>query len=276
MKFSEIFKFLCSKFFWKNILISFAILVAILVALFVSLRFVTRHGEEIPVPALTGLYTEEAKLMLEKLSLQAQVVDTVYVRGKNPGEVVEQTPAAGSTVKSGRQIYLTINSTKKKMMPLPDMTDVSFRQAKATLEALGFLVQINYVPSEFVGLVRGVSYQKKPIEAGTYLPDGALLTLSVGAEMGEEGEAKVPNLLNMTYLSAVQRIQASGFTLGSVSFHKTPQSGDDTDNYFVYKQSLAAGEWALQGKRIDLSLTKDLKEVQDEIQVPTSTEEEFF
>jgi beta-lactam-binding protein with PASTA domain len=38
------------------------------------------------------------------------VVDSVYVKSKLKGSIIDQKPAAGSTVKKNRIVFLTINA----------------------------------------------------------------------------------------------------------------------------------------------------------------------
>ncbi len=64
---------------------------------------------EVIVPSLVGSSKEEALAALQKLTLTASVVEKV-VAGAVPGTVTEQSPKAGSKVKPGAKVTLTVAS----------------------------------------------------------------------------------------------------------------------------------------------------------------------
>ena len=172
MNIKTIFQFLKSKFFWKNILLAIGIFLALFIFVLIMLRFITRHGEEVVVPDLRGMYLEEAEVALQNSGITFEVIDSVYLRSKGKGEITEQSPMPDTKVKKGRKIYVTVNSKSKKQVTVPEMRDVSYRQAKATLEALGFEVEITYKSSEFDNLVMDVKHSDISLAAGAHLEDG--------------------------------------------------------------------------------------------------------
>ena len=79
----------------------------------------TRHGETISVPAVRSLAYDRAVDMLTAEGLKGIVADSVYDNRTQPGTVIEQNPKAGTIVKEGREVYLTINAFSPKMVTLP-------------------------------------------------------------------------------------------------------------------------------------------------------------
>ena len=69
----------------------------------------------------------DAQKMLDSKDMQYQVIDSVYKPDKAPGMVMEQSPAAGSKIKSYRSIYITINAKMPPGVALPDVRDLSLR-----------------------------------------------------------------------------------------------------------------------------------------------------
>jgi beta-lactam-binding protein with PASTA domain len=274
MTWKKMWKFLCSGFFWKNIGVAFCIIVFVVFVTLVSLRFATRHGEEITVPDLIGLYEEEANVMLNERGIVGVLIDSAYVKGKLPGEILEQNPQKGSLVKKDRKVYYTVNSKMAKTVPLPDLSDVSFRQGKAVLESLGFVVgEIIYEFSEYDGLIRSVLYDEKEVAFGTPLADGANLILVVGKSCLES--ASTPNLLHLTRQQAEMLLTSSGFVLGAVFYDGTQPLSEEEDRlYKVYKQSPEANVDLSQGTRIDIWLTMDAAKMYEESE--PELEEEFF
>ena len=114
----------------------------------------THHNQAIEVPDLRGLQPEEAKEILSRKDLRLQITDSVYSKTIAPGAVVEMIPPAGSKVKQNRIIFLTINAKTSQTVEVPDMFEISQRQAEATLKSLGFVIDsIEYVPYKYKGLV---------------------------------------------------------------------------------------------------------------------------
>ena len=87
------------------------VLVAVLVSgAYLLLGAVTKHNQEITVPDLTGMSVEEAGRLLASEKMRLNIVDSVYVKRMGRGLVYRQNPKAGSKVKEGRCIHLTINA----------------------------------------------------------------------------------------------------------------------------------------------------------------------
>ncbi|MDD3479114.1 MAG: PASTA domain-containing protein [Paludibacteraceae bacterium] len=275
MSLPTVFNFLKSKFFWINVGVAILSVIVLTIIVLFSLKFFTKHGEQVAVPDVTGLYVEEADVLLKKQDLSYQVVDSVYVRDKLQGEILEQIPRAESNVKTGRIVYLTLNSKSDKMIILPQVQNVSYRQARATLEAIGFVVSnIEYKPSEFPDLVMGIRVGQTPVRAGDRLRAGASVVLIVGSQT--QGETAVaPDLIGFTQSAAEQLILQNNFVVGSVDFDVPPTNEADKANYFVYRQSPEPTTSYELGRRINIWLTKDADKMSGKSSKET-TEEDFF
>lgn len=272
---STIWNLLKSKFFWKNIGIAFVVSMLLLLVTILMLNRLTRHGEQIEVPDLIGLNEEEARVFLTQKGIVPDIIDSVQIRDYKPGEIVEQNPAPHTFVKKNRHIYLTVNARQKRMLPVPDLKDVSFRQAKAMLESVGFEVSgVVYVPSEFPGLVQNVRYENVIVDAGTRLPDGAKVELVVGQSDDSNDVVEVPSFLTLSYDEAQRALADAGFVLGAVVNDETILSDAEQQEAFVWKQIPQSNEWVTRGKRIDLWLTKNPDKFNNP--VVQETEEEIF
>jgi beta-lactam-binding protein with PASTA domain len=220
---------------------------------------------------------EEAQILLTKQGLYAQVVDSVYVRDKRLGTIIDQIPAANSTVKRNRPIYLIINSRKVRQVTLPDVSDVSYRQADAMLQSIGMSVSsVEYAPSEYKDLVTEVKYHGRSILPGTLVPEGSSVVLVVGSGLGN-AEGAAPALKGMGIEEATKIVETSMFVIGSVEYDVTP-SGNEAD-YIIYRQRPSAGSLLPAGSRIHIFLSKEksrMNEVFEEDKKPEETEEQFF
>lgn len=175
-------KFLRRNSLIGNIVLMIVISIAIIMALLFWVGHYTRHGDSVIVPPLRGLSFLEAEKVLKDQGLRGEIVDSNYFEGLAPGSVYESLPEEGAKVKPGRIIFLTVNAFSPKLVQLPsNLEGMSMRQAKATLEGLGFrVVQIRQVPGEFNGLTAGVedSYGRT-IAPGTKLQAKSSLVLLV-------------------------------------------------------------------------------------------------
>ncbi|MFV0538298.1 MAG: PASTA domain-containing protein [Dysgonomonas sp.] len=166
----------------KNLLLMAAVGLVLIIIVLTALRFYTKHNESITVPSVKGLQAEEAMNILHSSGLGYEISDSVYQAEGVPGSVIEQVPIGESNVKKGRTIFLIVKARGVQMIAIPELKDVSRRQAEAQLNSLGFTrITIEEVPAAYKGLVISVSYRGKNIAPGQKIPKGASLVLTVGA-----------------------------------------------------------------------------------------------
>ena len=100
---------------------------------------------------------DEAAEFFKNSKLRYNVIDSVFSKDVAPGSIVELVPGVGSKVKEGRIVFVTINALTSQMAVIPEVEDLSFRQAYALLRARGFSsVEIEYVPGDYKDLAMGV------------------------------------------------------------------------------------------------------------------------
>ncbi|MFD2917164.1 PASTA domain-containing protein [Psychroserpens luteus] len=165
-------QFLKSKTFFKQIGLA---VIALVVIVFLTMRYLsytTNHGEFIEVPELTGKSLETVKIELNDHDLVMEIQDSANYNPKYPKfSVIEQYPTAGSQVKENRKIYLTLNPSGYRKVSVPNIVRRTFRQAKPTLETLGFKVgSVTYVDDIGKEEVIAIKYKGKTIKAGDMLP----------------------------------------------------------------------------------------------------------
>lgn len=178
---TEFFKKLTGRYLWGNILAMCLFVVLVVVAAQIGLNYYTHHGESIAVPNLRNIPIENAMDVAEELGLVIVVSDTGYIKTLAPGTVLEQIPAPGTFVKSGRTVYLTINAINTPTVSLPDIIDnSSYREAVAKLRSKGFKIgEPQYIPGE-KDWVYGVLFNGRNVASGQRLPIEAKLVIQVG------------------------------------------------------------------------------------------------
>jgi beta-lactam-binding protein with PASTA domain len=265
-------------FILKNLLIAAGVVVILGWGVLICLDFYTHHGEAEIVPDLRGSYIEEAEILLKKQGLTVQVIDSVYVPNRKLGTIIEQIPVANSTLKRNRPVYVVINSRQVHQVVMPDLINLSYRQADAMLQSIGVNVRnVEYAPSEYKDLVIGVKYHERIIAAGTRVSEGSSVILIVGNGMGTV-TGSVPTLKGMPLDDATQIVLKDSFVIGSMQYDVPPTSSNEKQ-YFIYRQHPAGGSQAPVGSRIDIYLTRDkarLNETFEDEKKPEEKEEQFF
>lgn len=257
---------------WNFVAAGVLVIVAIIV-LVVWLSTYTQHGIEVTVPDIKGMSVTEASDRLDIDQLELVVVDSTYSRKVPLGTIVEQTPVAGSHAKHGRAIYVTVNAMSRKMVPLPDLRDVSARQAQSTLEGMQFRVEdIVYRPSAYRDLVLDVwlPETEETLEPGTRLEEGSKVILVVGMGQGS-AEVEVPELKGMSLADARQRLLTCGLVIGSYEYDEEPTE-ETAELYMIYWQHIGAGERLREGSPVNVKLSVDLSKAVSS----DSGEEGFF
>jgi beta-lactam-binding protein with PASTA domain len=175
-------KFLISKTFLKQIALA---LVAVVVLCFIILKWLnvsTNHGEFETVPDLTGKSISVAQIELKENNLVMQIQDSANFNPDYPKfSVIEQEPPSGAKVKENRKIYITLNPSGYRKILVPDLKEKTFRQAKPTLEALGFKVgKITYQDNIGKDLVLKMTHKGSTINEGDELAKTSVIDLVLG------------------------------------------------------------------------------------------------
>ncbi len=171
-----------------NIISAFVVAGVLVFIIMKWLDYYTRHGEAVTVPVVEDMTLAQGLKQLKQNGLEGVVSDSIYVRDREGGIILDVNPPAGSKVKEGRTIYITINTNNIPLVSLPDVIDnSSARQARALMSATGFkLTENELIPGER-DWVYGVKYNDRELLLGEKVPIGATLTLMVGS-----GEKELP------------------------------------------------------------------------------------
>lgn len=152
----------------------------------------TNHNQAVYVPDVRGLQIEDAAPFLEQNMLRYEIADSIFSKEVTPGAIVDLMPEANAKVKKNRIVYITVNAKTEETAPIPDIADISFRQAYALLRARGFMdVEYKYVSGEYRDLTIGVEYGGQIIGTGTRVPLTAklILVISDGNILQQEGDS---------------------------------------------------------------------------------------
>ena len=194
----------------------------------------TRHGESITVPSFEGMTLDQVKEVIKNKPLKYKVNDTVYVKEALPMAVIKQNPPANQKVKEDRRIYLTINAPVPPFTKIPELADVSLKQARLILNSAGLEEgKLTYVSCVGKNVVKSASIEGKPIKKSMKVRKGTKVDM-VLCEGGGGGSMEVEDLTGMAYSEAVQFIRMSDLTLGTIELEGG--LSNETQGY-VYAQS---------------------------------------
>jgi beta-lactam-binding protein with PASTA domain len=96
-------------------------------------KFISLHGQEYELPDFTGMDAEQIKMFKNKENVynyRLVINDSVFVPDKKGGIILSQDPAARSKVKKGRKVYLSIVALSMPNVEMPNLVDLSLRQAE--------------------------------------------------------------------------------------------------------------------------------------------------
>ena len=167
-----------------------------------------------PVPDIRGKAVEEAQEMegVKDIFL-IEVQGTRTTEEYQPGQIVEQDPAAGRTRKSNLVIQVYVAAEPEKV-PMKDLVGMEYRQARVLLTDMGLDLKITTetVSSDKYGadaVIETVPAADEPLVAGQTV----ILRVSTGPET-----VTVPTFTGQDIANAVQNAQDLGLTVGEITY----------------------------------------------------------
>ena len=167
-----------------------------------------------PVPDIRGKTVEEAQEMegVKDIFL-IEVQGTRTTEEYQPGQIVEQDPAAGRTRKSNLVIQVYVAAEPEKV-PMKDLVGMEYRQARVLLTDMGLDLKITTetVSSDKYGadaVIETVPAADEPLVAGQTV----ILRVSTGPET-----VTVPSFTGQDIANAVQNAQDLGLTVGEITY----------------------------------------------------------
>lgn len=158
-----------------------ATIVVVLVAL-QWLKSTTNHGEFVEVPDFSKMSVMEMRKTVEDAGLRYQILDSSNYNPDYPRfSILDQNPPAGNKVKANRKIYLTVNPSGYKKVSVPDIIQVTQRNATSMLRAVGLEVErVTYIDELGKDMVYNMKFKGKYVKPGDKLPKTSKIELICG------------------------------------------------------------------------------------------------
>lgn len=205
--------FLKQKKFYINLLL---IVVASFLILWLTIRMLnvyTRHGKVYEMPDFSGLTTQEVERAYGD-DYHFILIDSIYSKTQKPGSIVQQDPLPGSKVKHGRNVYYIIVAKTPERTVMPNLNNLSLRQAIVLLESSGLEVkELEYVDHFARNAVCEQRYDGLVIKPGTELIKGSKITLYIGLGPDKK-DTKLPALYGIPASEVRRTLNMAGLNLG--------------------------------------------------------------
>lgn len=213
----------------------------------VVMPYYVRLGDETELPDVEELPLAEAKNKLQAEGFTVIVADSVYNANSEIGTVVEQMPLPYSTVKRGRNVYLTVSIGEKPII-MPNLFYKSPREAELILKSNGLELAstfYEYNDISLEGVVIAQSYpQGQVVKAGT--------KISITVSLGPFPKQKVvPNLVGKSLDAARKQMQLLGVKDISVNYEERENILPET----VLAQSVKEGTPISEDTQLELTVS---------------------
>jgi beta-lactam-binding protein with PASTA domain/predicted Ser/Thr protein kinase len=193
------------------------------------------------VPDVAGQTEGQATRALTGKGFEVQV-ERDFDDSVPQGDVIRQDPGAGQTIQEGATVTIVV-SRGPPPIKVPDLTGQPAADARATLEALGFKVEVTKDFSSDVSRDHVIGTDPP---SGTKVPKGSTVTMSVSK--GPK-TFPMPDVVGMQREAAVQKLEAFGLSVKVVEVPGTH------GNQVVY-QDPDPGVTVEQGQQVTIYVTQ--------------------
>ena len=243
---------------------AFVLALIILACIFIPKLF-GKSSAAIECPNLLGLVYDEVITSPEyskyTITLSKQGKD--YSSEYPAGQIMEQTPDAGKSIKGKYEIIVTVSLGPKKIV-LEDYTNYNINTAKEALDTLGLKYTIENVYSDEVSenfIVRTDPPANTAVDEGTEIK----IYLSLGPA---PKFVVVDSFVGLTESEAKRSIEENGLTVGGIERQPDPTVPEG----IVIKQGLTIGSTVNKGTSVNLVISsgKPIVDVNLSMPVPAS------
>ena len=224
------------------------LLVAAVLLLFGGFKFATSlfdSADDIAVPDIVGQSVLEAQKTLLDNDLTIEVEDNIYTDTMERGLIISQSPSAGTKVKAGRNVTVIV-SLGPSLIEVPDLSGMTEREAKVTLESYGLTIGKTSTGYSDEYKKDEIIFQSP--KAATKVEEGTTVDLIIS--LGSQPEAiTAPNVVGVDLTQARQIILANGLLEGEITYVTSNEYYENV----VVSQSISGQ--TLQGSTVDLTVS---------------------
>ncbi len=215
----------------------------------------TQYGHGITVPDITRMPLDQAAEKLTSRGLRYELAAKRSNDAFPPDYVIDQNPNAGMIVKPNRKIYITINTMSTPSVVVPDVRNLSLRNATIQLQNSGLMPgNVTYESSRFRN-----SVLRQSIPSGRRVEQNTTVDLIVGDGLGS-AMVTVPDITNMHLAEAQNVLREAGLRVGTIHFQATDRVSPNT----VLNYTPDDVQNVFEGTAIDLIVSVSRSEDEEE------------
>ena len=206
-------------------------------------------SKELYLPDCRMLEEQEATSKLSDLDLDVKIVYLPYNSNYDPGTVTHMVPSPFTKIKTNRIVTLSIAGNKKPI-EVPNLRELSIRNAKIKIAETGFVLDTVYYNYSSI-IDEGLVIDQTP-DDGAIIISGSSISIHV-SKGHPTYYYTIPNLTNLSLKRATDKIQSEGLKLGEIRYIYNPQLIPDT----VVDQGFPPGFKVAVPVQIDLEVSKN-------------------
>jgi beta-lactam-binding protein with PASTA domain len=197
-----------------HVLAMIGVSLVILVIVFSIIKLYARQGQEYELPDVVGMNIAELQAD-NPIELDVVVMDSIFRPGQEGGRILTQDPKAGTMVKKGRKLYITMTAYSPEDAVLPELAGLTVRQAVSELANAGLETgELKFVEDRYKNSVIDQSCKGKTVYAGQQIPRGSVIDLTVG--LGDStGRSVVPFVIGKSSDKARRDILSASLNVGN-------------------------------------------------------------
>ena len=196
----------------KHLLWMLGLSVGIVIVVMLFVKIYSRHGQEYVMENYTGQGYHDVEAS-NNLGLRFVITDSIYSEDTEGGTILSQDPPAGAMIKKGRKVYLTIAASDPEDVVMPDLIDMSLRQAVSQLMSEGLTIgKLDFVESQYRNAIQAQRINGRTVAAGQKISRGAVVDLTVGKGESDLGTI-VPVLIGKNREGVQRAVFASSLNI---------------------------------------------------------------
>jgi len=196
----------------------------------------TNFNEGVTVPDVTKISLNDAQILLIDYGLRYEVLDRRANAAYPANFIIDQSPQPLQLVKPNRKVYLTVNTEVRPKAVVPNVVDLSFRNARIQLENYGFtLGTTSYESSRFRNTVL-----RQSLAPGDTVDRGAAVNLVISDGLGDR-IVTVPDITGQKLSQAQQDVRQAGLRVGEIRYQPSREEANTVLSFSPNAETLTEG-----------------------------------
>ncbi len=245
-----------------GVVFAFLLILAIVLGVFIKNGTIQLGPKRTEVESFIGMdYIEDIELSTEYTDKYD--FEIVYVSSSDyeEGTVTDQDPKAGDTIPKGGVIKLYVAKSGEGKV-IPDLTNKNYKQARDTLESMGFIVKLQATENEIIEVGNVISTNPS---ANTSVIEGSTITVYYAVNTSAESQFKMPDLEGKSLDEAKNLLEKNGLVVSKVE--KVDSSISEN---VVVSQSPADGSPVRKGDEVIITVSTGYTSTEINIQLPNA------